>query len=176
MLFFSKSHRQRLNKKIAEVHIKIGAERLNSTKKLHTRWLGIRLDSQLKLTAHFNEKAQRARTAEIQIKGLTRTYGLAPALIRRIQVAVVQSIALCVSKIWWKSQKDHENTVQKLLNRQARAITGIYPSTPIHPLLSEAGFIPAKILLDFCQKKNLRLPITHFAPTITLQKTFYRLV
>lgn len=31
-------------------------------------------------------------------------------------------------------------------------MTGMYPSTPIHPLLSEAGLIPAKLLVDFCQK------------------------
>lgn len=39
-----------------------------------------------------------------------------------------------------------------MLNRQRRAITGTYPGTPIHPLLSEAGLIPAKLLLDFRQK------------------------
>ena len=139
-VLFSKSHRQRLNKQIAAVNIKIGTEKIKFNKEA-TRWLGIWLDSQLKFTAHINEKLLRARTAEIQIKGLTRTYGLAPALVRRIQIAAVQSIALYGAELWWKQQKNHESTVQKLLNRQARAITGMYPSTPVHPLLCEAGLM-----------------------------------
>lgn len=87
-VLFSKSHRQRLNRQMAEVQIKIGPEKIKFNKEA-TRWLGIWLDSQLKFTAHVNEKFQRARTAEIQIKGLTKTYGLTPALIRRIEIAVV---------------------------------------------------------------------------------------
>ena len=150
-VLFSKSHRQRLNKEIAAVQIKIGPEKIKFNNEA-TRWLGIWLDSQLKFTAHVNEKFQRACTAEIQIKGLTRTYGLAPALIRRIQIVVVQSIALYGAELWWKRQKNNEHTLQKLVNRQGRAITGIYPSAPICPLLSEAGLIPAQLLLDARQK------------------------
>lgn len=97
-VLFSKSRCQRLNKQIAEVQIKIGAEKIKSNKEA-TRWLGIWLDSQLKFTAHVNEKIQSARTAEIQIKGLSQTYGLAPALIQRIQIAVVQSTALYNAKL-----------------------------------------------------------------------------
>ena len=149
---FSKSHRQRLNKQIAKTDIKIGAESINFNKEA-TRWLGIWLDSQLKFTAHVNQKFRAARTAEIQIKGLTRTYGMAPGLVRRVQLAVAQSIALYGVELWWKGQKNYEQTFQKLLNRQARSITGMYPSTPIHPLLSEAGLIPARILLDLRQKR-----------------------
>ncbi len=163
-VLFSKSHRQRINKQIAVVNIEIGTEKIKFNKEA-TRWLGIWLDSQLKFTAHINEKLLRARTAEIQIKGLTRTYGLAPALVQRIQIAAVQSIALCGAELWWKQQKNHESTVQKLLNRQARAITGMYPSMPVHPLLCEAGLIPAKLLLDFRQKtyayRLLTLPDHH---------------
>lgn len=92
-VLFSKAHRQRLNKQITGVHIKIEAEKIKFNKEA-TQWLGIWLDSQLKFSAHVNEKLQRTRTAEIQIKGLTRTYGLAPALIRRVQIAVVQSICM----------------------------------------------------------------------------------
>ena len=160
---FSKSHRQRLNKQIAKLDIRIGQKVLSSIEA--TRWLGIWLDSQLKFTAHVNQKIKAAQAAEIQIKGLTRTYGMVPGLVRRVQLAVVQSIALYGVELWWKGQKNNEQTVQKLLNRQARSITGMYPSTPIHPLLSEAGLIPAKILLDFCQKRYtyclLTLPDGH---------------
>ena len=153
-----------MSRQIAEVQIKIGPKKIKFNKEA-TRWLGIWLNSELKFTAHVNEKFQRARTAEIQIKGLTRTYGLAPALIRRIQIAVIQSIALYGAELWWRGQKNHEHTLQKLLNRQGRAITGMCPSTPIHALLSEAGLIPAKLLLDSRQKsyayRLLTLPDCH---------------
>ena len=54
-----------------------------------TRWLAIWLDSQLKFTFHINERVKRARTAKIQIKGLTKTHGLVPGLVRQIQLAMV---------------------------------------------------------------------------------------
>ena len=123
------------------------------------------MDSQLKFTAHVNKKFQAARAAKIQIKGLTQMHELVPSLIRRIHLVVVQSIALYGVEIWWKRQKNHEQTFQKLVNRQARSITEMYSSTPIHPLLDKAGLISAKILLDSCQKKYaywlLTLPNYH---------------
>ena len=39
-----------------------------------------------------------------------------------------------------------------MLNRQARSITGMYPSTPLHPLLCEVGMAPASTLLDHRQR------------------------
>lgn len=57
-----------------------------------------------------------------------------------------------------------------MINRQARSITGMYSSTPIHPLLSEAGLIPASVLLDYRQRiytcRLLRLPEMHPAKEI----------
>lgn len=70
--------------------------------------------------------------------------GLALALIQKIQIVVVKFIALYEAELWSGEQKNHENTVQILLNRQAKAITGVYPNTPIHPLLSKAGLISAE--------------------------------
>lgn len=69
-----------------------------------------------------------------------------------IQIAAVQSIALYVAKLWWKDQKNHEYKVQQLINRQAQAITEMYPSTPIQALMSKAGLVSAQILLDQRQR------------------------
>ena len=88
VVLFSKFHRQCLNKQIATINIKIGTEKIKLNKEA-IRWLRVWLDSQLKFTAYINEKIQRARTAEIQIKSLTRMYELAPTHIRRIQIAAV---------------------------------------------------------------------------------------
>ena len=81
------------------------------------------------------------------IKGLTKTHGLVPGLVRRIQLSVVQSTALYGAELWWKGQKNHERTMQQMLNQQAKSITGMYPSTPLHPLLCEADLAPASTLL-----------------------------
>lgn len=55
-------------------------------------------------------------------------------------------------------------------NRQAQSITGMYSSTPIHPLLCEAGLIPASILLDYRQRvytcRLLKLSEMHLAKNI----------
>ena len=89
----------------------------------------------------------------MQIKGLTKTYGLVPGLVRRIQLSVVQSTALYGVELWWGGQKNHERTIQQIINRQARSITGMYPSTPIHPLLYEAGLVLASTLLNYRQRQ-----------------------
>lgn len=47
-----------------------------------------------------------------------------------------------------KIKKNHQKEVQKLINRQARSITGMHLSTPIAALMSESGLTPAYILLD----------------------------
>ena len=82
-MLFSKSHRQRLNRQLREAKIKIRDEKVSFNKEA-TQWLGVWLDSQLKFTSHINERVRRARTAEILIKGLTKTYGLVPGLVCRI--------------------------------------------------------------------------------------------
>lgn len=65
-VLFSKSHRQRINRQLREVRIKVGDEKIMFTKEA-TRWLGVWLDSQLKSAPHINERVRRARIAEIQI-------------------------------------------------------------------------------------------------------------
>lgn len=70
----------------------------------------------------------------------------------------------------WKGQKNHERTIKQMINHQARSITGMYASTPIHPLLCEAGLIPASIFLDYRQRvyahRLLGLPGLHPAKEI----------
>ena len=88
-MLFSKSQRQRLSKQFQGTKIKVGNEKIRFNKEA-TRWLGVWLDSQLKFTSHINERVRRARTAEVQIKSLIRTYGLTPGLVRQIQIAIVQ--------------------------------------------------------------------------------------
>lgn len=74
------------------------------------------------------------------------------------------------SELGWRGQKNQEHTIQQLFNRQARSITGMYPSTPLHPLLCEAGLMPASIHLDYRQRsyahRLLSLPDEHPAKEV----------
>ena len=96
---------------------------------------------------------------------MTKTQGLSPALVRKIQIAAVQAIAFFGAEIWWYGQKSHQREIQKLLNRQGREITGMYRSTLNAPLMSEVGLIPTEIMLDYRQRRYahhlLTLPDGH---------------
>lgn len=97
-----------------------------------TRWLGIWLDSGLTFSTHIKERLKQARAAEARmIRGLTRIYEqLPPELVRKIQIAAVYFGA----EVWWRGQKVHQKEIQRLFNKQGRAITGMYPSTQWDPL------------------------------------------
>ena len=92
MLFFKVCLRC-CNRQLRETTVLIAEEHIKYNKE-PTRWLKVWLDGQLKFTLHINERISKASTAKIQIKGLTRTYGVAPGLVRQIQIAAVQSITL----------------------------------------------------------------------------------
>ena len=59
-----------------------------------TRLEGIWLDSHLNFAAHINERVRKAKATGARIKGLSKAYGLCPALVRKIQIAAVQSVTL----------------------------------------------------------------------------------
>ena len=88
-----RARQRRSNQQFLETTVLVGGERIKFNRDA-TRWLGIRLDSQLKFTAHISKRMSKAKTAEIQVKRLSGTCGLAPGLVRRIQIAEVQSVAV----------------------------------------------------------------------------------
>ena len=91
-ILFSKARRQKLTR-LLETRLRVGGETV-LFKKDATQWLGIWLDSHLNFAFHFNERMKKAKAAEARIKGLSKTYGLCPGLVRGIQIAAVQSVAL----------------------------------------------------------------------------------
>ena len=111
------------------------------------------LDNRLTFATHIREKINKAQAADSKIKSLIQTYIFSPRLVQKIQIAAVQVIALFGSKIWWHRQKVYKKKIQKLLNRQRRAISGMYESTPITPLMEKVGLIPVAIMLDYYQRR-----------------------
>lgn len=68
----------------------------------------------------------KTRKAEDRVRCLAVMRGLAPGLVRRIQVGAVQAEALYRAKIWWNSQKGWYQEYQTLINRQNKAVTEIF--------------------------------------------------
>ena len=135
-----------------------------------TRWLGVWLDSGLSFKAHYQTCMRKAQAAENRIQHLCQNHGLAPGLAHQVQVAAVQSVALYGAELWWQGQKDRLVGIQLMINRQARAITGMLKSTPVGPLVREAGLTPAEALLEARQLRYttrlLSLPENHPAKKI----------
>ena len=115
MLFF-KAKKQKLLQQLTTTELRFGGQTIRFNQEA-TQWLGIWLDSHLNFGPHFRERLKRAKTAEARIRGLSKTYGLLPALVREIQIAAVQSVVLYGAELWWKNQKNHQNEIQKLINR-----------------------------------------------------------
>ena len=92
-MLFSKARKQRLLEQLTTIELRFGDQIVKFNQEA-TRWLGIWLDSHLNFRPHFRERLKRAKTAEARIRGLSKTYGLPPALVRRIQIAAVQSVVL----------------------------------------------------------------------------------
>ncbi|ODM18781.1 hypothetical protein SI65_05398 [Aspergillus cristatus] len=112
----------------------------------------------------------KAQAAENQVQHLCQSHGLAPGLARQVQVAAVQSVALYRAELWWQGQKDQLAGIQLMINQQTRAITGMLKTTPVGPLVREAGLAPAEALLESQQLRYttwlLSLPENHLAKKI----------
>ena len=98
-VLFSRSHCQRLNTQISDINIRIRNQTIKFNKEA-TQWLEIWLDNQLKFTIHINKKCRAARAVKIKIKRLTQMQSLAPGLIGRIHLAMMQSTALYGIEFW----------------------------------------------------------------------------
>ena len=72
--------------------------------------------------------------------------------------------------MWWKDQKDAIDELQKLINRQSRAILAALPMSPIDLLIKKAEMTPAEPLLSHRQRKYalraLKLPLNNLANSI----------
>lgn len=82
-MLFSKARKWKLLEQLTATQLKFGGQTVRFNQEA-TRWLGIWLDCGLNFGSHFRERLKRAKTAEGKIRGLSKTFGLPPALVRRI--------------------------------------------------------------------------------------------
>lgn len=113
-------------------------------------------------------RLQSARGTEISLRRLTREYRLAPGNVRKALVATVTARALYASELWWGGETASKASVrgtlgrrteiQLMINRLARATTGTLRTTPLGPLIKEAGMRSAESMLNNrCRRYALRL-------------------
>jgi ribonuclease HI len=144
---FTRQRGRDLRDQVQRARLSIGGKEV-VFKQEAIRWLGMLLDTGLTLKAHYQNRLQKAKKAEARVRALCRQQGLPPGLVRRIQKAAVQAVALYGAELWWQGQKDRLGGFQRLINQQARAITGAFKTTPIGPLVREAALEPAESLLE----------------------------
>jgi hypothetical protein len=148
--------RKRKHKSAVNVGIQIAPGIFKSFNQQATRWLGIWLDATLtsKITM-IDKMMSKAYRAEARIRSLRGKFGLSPENVRKTQVAAVQAVALYGAELWWDETRNTGRTadIQKLVNRQFRSITGMLRTTPIGPLVKEAGLRPADSLLANRQRR-----------------------
>ena len=129
------------------------SNRFTQFNKEATRWLGIWMDAQLTLKEDHNQCMKKSRAAEATLGTLTKTYGVVPENVGAVQLSCVQAVALYGSELWW-DPKDvaRREDLQLLLNRQARSLLGVLPTTPRGALLRESRPTPGPGILDCSQQ------------------------
>ena len=118
-----------------------------------TRWLRMFIDFDLQLKAHSEHRMKKAKVAKTRLREIVNTHELASELIRRIQIAAIQTTALYDAELWWKRQAKQKRKMQKLMNRQVRAITEMFRSTSEVLIIRETNLTSAKTLLNIRQRE-----------------------
>jgi len=97
----------------------------------------------LKKKSHFS-------LAQTRLRRLTGQTELSPEGCRRVQAAWVQAAALFGAELRWKGEEEKGNRddIQKLVNQEARAITGAFRTTNTGALSAESGLLPAAARLN----------------------------
>jgi len=137
--------------------VKVGDNTVPFSKEA-TRWLGIWLDSQLRLKDHHAIQLKDGKKAMARLLQLAGQMGLSPTNCRKVVTACIQSVAVFGSELWWKG--DHvrgtigqANQLQLLVNQEARATTGCFRTTNIGALSMESGFRAATAQLENRQRR-----------------------
>jgi len=123
-----------------------------------THWLGIWLDSHLTLKDHQRAMMKKGRKALVRLRRLAGQMGLTSGNCRKVMTACVQSVAMYGIELWWKGKgkpgmSSGAGELQKLVNQEARAVTGRFRTTNLGALAMESGLRPAAAQLDNRQRR-----------------------
>ena len=145
-IFFS---RRRAHKR-CQAPIKVGDLKVRFAPEV-TRWLGIWLDSELRLVENRHHRIAKARQAEARLRRIVSKYGVPPTSTRNLQMAVVQGTMLYGAELTWNGKKGVAREYQDAISRMGRATLGAFQSTPLGIVAAESGLAPAGALLNHRQ-------------------------
>ena len=132
--------------------INVGGHKISLGRK-PVRWLGVYLDSELRLNHHHSTWLQKAKRRQQEISRLCRKRGLPAFSVANLQRAVVQSVATygielsAVGPEKLAVPAHRVRSLQVLINEQARRTLGAFKTTP-------EGFLMAESLHEACRSHN----------------------
>jgi hypothetical protein len=103
-----------------------------------TRWLGMGLDSSLRLITHRNKCIGKARSAENRLRNLVGKYRAPPASAYNLQLVIVQSTMLYGTELTWNGRQPQARDYQLAINRMARGTLRVFRLTPLGALRAES--------------------------------------
>jgi hypothetical protein len=136
------------------------------------RWLGYWLDPKLTFNHHHQKWLTKARQQQARLARLCRSQGLPPASTANLQKAVAPSVAMYgidinAARRYPSRDVGHIASLQLILNRQARAITGCLRTTPLGFLMAEGATRPAEAIVRGREARFRSRTLTRVAPQPT---------
>jgi len=151
-ILFTRSRRHLARR--LDVKMKVGGRDITFAKEA-TRWLGVWLDPQLRLTTNRRKCIQRAKAASARLKGLVGQNGIPPSSARNLQTAIIQSTMIYASELTWTGKGPMEREYQLAINQMARNTLGCLPSIPLGALIRESNLTPVASLLNHRRPSSL---------------------
>jgi ribonuclease HI len=101
---------------------------------------------------------KKGRKALVRLRRLAGQMGLTSGNCRKVMTACVQSVAMYGMELWWKGEgkpgmRSGVGELQKLVNQEARAVTGCFRTTNLGALAMESRLRPAAAQLDNRQRR-----------------------
>jgi len=145
------AHRKHLRPKLtARMRVGNGSIQFNTPARC---WLGVRMDAPVMFKEHHYQCMKIERAAEVRLRTLTKTYGFIPESVRAVHVVCIHAVAPFGSQLRWNPREvGTRDNLQLLLNRQARSILRVLPTTLHGALMRESWITPAPVILDSRQQ------------------------
>ena len=115
-----------------------------------TRWLGIWLDSELRLVENHHRRTAKARQAEARLRQVVSKYGVPPVSYHDLQMTIVQGTMFYTAELTWNGKENVADEYQKAISRMGCATLGAYQSTPLGIVTTESGPTPAPMVQATC--------------------------
>lgn len=153
----------------SDLTVRIGDQLITPSPKI--RWLGVWLDSQLTFRQHVQEWSSKAQRLSNFLRSINKVQrGAAPGPLVRAVNACVVSTALYGAEAWWPgltritTKRDkkvstgigwHTKLLDRTILTAIRAALPVWRTTPNIVLHRESGILPAEVLLQQKQLRNI---------------------